>query len=209
MLREAEMTNELDNAYLDYYNLNNEDEDAVKEFLERYNIEEPILISGGKLLTIESLLCTKRVFFRDTFDYFSKHKAKALKITEEDAKQLNSKSVYYATSSLSFVLLRAQEHLRRTRPALLEAEHKTGYLWRGFWCEDFLALVHLQLWMSLNDNSEHKTCPQCGKNFNTTNPRKQYCSPNCQKKAADKRRTSSPEYREYIRTYMREYRKNL
>ncbi len=207
------MTNELDSAYLDYYNLDNDDieaftngdnVEAVKQFLEQYNIKDEI-ISGGKLLAVEKLLNAELYFFREAFDFLTKHQAQAIEMAVEDARKRDSKSVYYGTSSFEIVLS-VQNHMKRTRPALMDMEHKAGYLWRGHWCEDFLALVYLQLWVGLNSDSEHKVCPHCGEIFTTTNPRKKYCNRNCQKTAADRRRTSSPEYREYIRNFMHEYR---
>lgn len=209
------MSNEFDGAYLDYYNFITDknavsDENAVKQFVDRYGIKKPI-ISEREIIPVEDLFLTQGCFFRETFEALTKYQSRIIDMADQKPQQLDS---YYADPDEQppfLVVSDIKEHLKRTTPALVEVQPKTGYLWRGFWCQDFLALVYLQLWMSVNGKYRYAVCPHCKKTFATTKSTKKHCSKKCKKNAAEARyrakRKANPKKREAYNERMKRYMK--
>lgn len=221
------MNNELDSAYLDYYNLIMRmitDKDVVavenekKQFLDRYGIKPFVL--NARRIPVEDLFMTEGCDFRKHFEALSKYQSRIIDLSNKQAQQMQDRraqqliwSCYDNPKEPSplLVWLDIKEHLNRTTPALVEVQPETGYVWRGFWCQDFLALVYLQLWMSVNGKERYAVCLHCKKTFATTKSAKKYCSVNCKKHAADaryrKRQKDNPEkkaaYNERMRRYMK------
>lgn len=220
---------DIDSAYLDYYNLDVNDENTVEQFVTRYNIpKKPQILSADemrvKTLTIEKLIGQHYIEYKKAFDFFTKHTVdKIYSIIDKATSQLHKEAaksweeaekgggnVYYGFPQLD-LFLKVQEHLKRTTLALVGIKSTGGYRWRIFWCADFLALVYLQLWLSVNENKVYATCPYCGGIFAKTRANQKYCDKRCKKRAADARyrakRNANPvrkaEYNERMRKQMK------
>ena len=206
-----------DDLYLEFYNLDNKDDDACLQFIEKYYIiyvgEHQFDDSGAFKYTIDNLRFDL-MGYRADFDLFAEG---ADSVYEALIRESKVKSNWGETAFWS--LHRINENLERCHPKLkikIKKDKLEGYYYQSFECKDFLSLCYWQVFnMVINHETNFRHCVSCGKLFGTTRRGKIYCSNKCQKRKANQRQRNGlkadtekhEKYKKERREYMRKYRR--